>query len=109
MHLEVVVTDNTTEGKVRDLCMKHTNVTRVKRELRRLVSTGHVVFLLLSKMLARACVVHSSHVSNIAEISLLSNASCTTSTVSILVSGRPAPDSPATCLISDFRREVDET
>jgi len=55
-----VVTDNTTARKVCDLCMKHTNVTRVKRELRRLISTGHVVFLLLSKMLARACVVLSS-------------------------------------------------
>jgi hypothetical protein len=60
VQLEVVVTDNTTESKVRDLCMKHTNVTRAKRELRRLVSTGHVVFLLLPKMVARASVVHSS-------------------------------------------------
>jgi hypothetical protein len=64
VHLEVVETDNATEGKVRDLCMKHTNVTRVKRELRRLVTTGHFVFLLLSKMLTRACVAVSSPLLN---------------------------------------------
>jgi hypothetical protein len=33
---------------------------RVKRELRRLVGTEHVVSLLLTKMLTRACVVHVS-------------------------------------------------
>ena len=57
---KILVTHNATEGKVHDLCMKHTNVTRVKHELRRLVITGHVAFLLLSKMLTRACVVFSS-------------------------------------------------
>jgi len=113
VQLEVVATDSATEGKVHDLCMKHTNVTRVKRELSRLVSPGHVVFLLLPKMLARACVssplVSSSHVLTVAEISLLSNASCTISTVSILASSLPAPNSPLSCLISGFGRDVDET
>jgi hypothetical protein len=111
VQLEIVATGNATEGKVHDICMKLTNVTRVKRELRRLVSTGHVVFFAVVEdagTCLRGTLLSSSHVLTIAEISLLSSASCTTSNVSILASGLSAQDSPVSCLISGFRREVYE-